>query len=281
MECLFNIGILFCVYAMLALSLNMVAGLSGIVLYAHAAFYGIGAYAVAILMMSYGFNFWMATFTGVLLTGMSAFLISQIINKFKNNYNTVVLLCLSVIAFFVLVDFKGLTRWCVSVNGVGRFYSAGLFFTFVFAFTIFFYGLFALINRSSFGRALKGLREDEKLICFLGYKTKQYKSAVYTLSAMVAGVAGSFFASYNIFVNPTSFQLYEGIFLLTLISVGAFSSIYGRIIVATILLLLPEGCRFIGLPYETAMYVQQLIYGMLLVMTVLFRSQNLFGKYRT
>ena len=97
---------------------------------------------------------------------------------------------------------------------------------------------------------------------------------------MMAGVAGSFFASYIAFIDPTSFQLAEGIFFFTMITVGGLSSAFGSITGAAILLLLPESLRFLGLPYETAAQIQQLIYGALLVVMMAFRPQGLFGKFR-
>ena len=287
MEYLINIGILFCIYAMLALSLNMVVGLSGLISLAHAAFYGIGAYAVAILMTSHGFNFWTSMLVGMLLNGLTAFLVGKILSKFKGDYYAIVSAGLSVIVFSVLLNFKALTKGPLGIYGIGKpsilgfsFYSSGAFLMLALVFVALFYALFVLIDRSSFGRALKGLREDEELTVFLGYKTDKYKSVIFTLSAMMAGVAGSFFASYIAFIDPTSFQLAEGIFFFTMITVGGLSSAFGSVVGAAILLLLPESLRFLGLPYETAAQLQQLIYGALLVLMMAFRPQGLFGKFR-
>ena len=287
MEYLINIGILFCIYAMLALSLNMVVGLSGLISLAHAAFYGIGAYAVAILMTTSGFNFWSAMLVGIFLNGITSFAVGKILAKFKGDYYAIVSAGLSVIVFSVLLNFKTLTKGPLGIYGIGKpsilgfsFYSPLSFLCLAFIFVALFYAVFVLIDRSSFGRALKGLREDEELTVFLGYKTDKYKSVIFTLSAMMAGVAGSFFASYIAFIDPTSFQLAEGIFFFTMITVGGLSSAFGSIVGAAILLILPESLRFLGLPYETAAQLQQLIYGALLVLMMAFRPQGLFGKFR-
>lgn len=287
MEYLINIGILFCIYAMLALSLNMVVGLSGLISLAHAAFYGIGAYAVAILMTAHGFGFWSSLIVGMLLNGIVAFTVGKILSKFKGDYYAIVSAGLSVIVFSVLLNFKTLTKGPLGIYGIGKpqiagytFFSSTSFLALSLSVMALFYTLFILIDRSSFGRTLKGLREDEELTVFLGYKTLQYKSFIFTLSAMMAGVAGSFFASYIAFIDPTSFQLSEGIFFFTMITVGGLSSAFGSIVGAAILLALPESLRFLGLPYETAAQIQQLIYGALLVLMMVFRPQGLFGKFR-
>lgn len=287
MEYLVNIGILFCIYGMLALSLNMVVGLSGLISLAHAAFYGIGAYAVAILMTSHGFGFWSSLVIGMILNGAMAFTVGKILSKFKGDYYAIVSAGLSVIVFSVLLNCKILTKGPLGIYGIGKpqiagytFFSSTSFLALSLSVMALFYTLFILIDRSSFGRTLKGLREDEELTVFLGYKTLQYKSFIFTISAMMAGVAGSFFASYIAFIDPTSFQLAEGIFFFTMITVGGLSSAFGSVVGAAILLVLPESLRFLGLPYETAAQIQQLIYGALLVLMMAFRPQGLFGKFR-
>ena len=287
MEYLINLGILFCIYAMLALSLNMVVGLSGLVSLAQAAFYGIGAYSVGIFITAHGFNFWSAMFVGILLNGITAFIVGKILSKFKGDYYAIVSAGLSVIVFSVLLNFKSLTKGPLGIYGIGKpsiagfsFYSSVSFLVLALVFVVLFYALFVLIDKSSFGRTLKGLREDEELTVFLGYKTPKYKSLIFTLSAIMAGVAGSFFASYIAFIDPTSFQLAEGIFFFTMITVGGLSSAFGSIIGAALLLALPESLRFLGLPYETAAQLQQVIYGALLVLMMAFRPQGLFGKFR-
>lgn len=287
MEYLVNIGILFCIYAMLALSLNLAVGMSGLISLAHAAFYGIGAYAVAILMTAHGTSFWFALLIGIILNGILAFAVGKILSKFNGDYYAIVSAGLSVIVFSVLLNFKTLTHGPLGIYGIGKpqiagytFFSSFSFFVLALSITALFYAFFVFIDKSSFGRTLKGLREDEELTVCLGYKTLQYKNFIFTLSAMMAGVAGSFFASYIAYIDPTSFQLGEGIFFFTMITVGGLSSAFGSLVGAALLLILPESLRFLGLPYETAAQIQQLIYGALLVLIMAFRPQGLFGKYR-
>ena len=142
------------------------------------------------------------------------------------------------------------------------------------------YFFYNLIDKSSFGRTLKAIREDEQLTRSLGYNTKHYKSIIFVISAAMSGIAGAMFASYIAFIDPSTFQLKEGIFLFTIIIVGGLSSAWGSIVGALILVSLPEILRFIGLPYETAAQLQQIIYGGLLVLIMVLKPQGLFGKYK-
>ena len=287
MEYLINLAILFSIYSMLALSLNMVIGMSGLVSLAQAAFYGIGAYATAIGMTTLGWGFFTTIFLGMAINALIAFVVGKILARFQDDYYAIVSAGLSVIVFSILQNWKSVTNGALGIFGIGKpvigsyaFYSNASFLGLVVIFTLAIYALYQWINFSSFGRVLKSLREDEKLTQSMGYKTKYYKSIIFVLSAVLSGVAGAFFASYIAFIDPTTFQLKEGIFLFTIIIVGGLSSARGSIVGALILISLPEVLRFIGLPYETAAQLQQIIYGALLLLMMIFKPQGLFGKYR-
>lgn len=287
MEYLINLAILFGIYSMLALSLNMLIGMSGLVSLAQAAFYGIGAYATAIGMTSLGLGFFTTILFGIVINAVIAFVVGKILARFQGDYYAIVSAGLSIIVFSILQNWKTVTHGPLGIFGIGKpqigsytFYSNTAFLGLVAVFTVALYVLYQWINQSSFGRVLKALREDEKLTQSMGYKTKHYKSVIFVLSAALSGIAGAFFASYIAFIDPSSFQLKEGIFLFTIIIVGGLSSALGSIVGALILISLPEVLRFIGLPYETAAQLQQMIYGAMLLLMMIFKPQGLFGKYR-
>ena len=287
MEYLINLAILFGIYSMLALSLNMLIGMSGLVSLAQAAFYGIGAYATAIGMTSLGLGFFTTIILGIIINAVIAFVVGKILARFQGDYYAIVSAGLSIIVFSILQNWKSVTHGPLGIFGIGKpeigsytFYSNTAFLGLVAVFMIALYVLYQWINKSSFGRVLKALREDEKLTQSMGYKTKHYKSVIFVLSAALSGIAGAFFASYITFIDPSSFQLKEGIFLFTIIIVGGLSSALGSIVGALILISLPEVLRFIGLPYETAAQLQQMIYGAMLLLMMIFKPQGLFGKYR-
>ena len=287
MEYLINLAILFGIYSMLALSLNLLVGMSGLVSLAQAAFYGIGAYATAIGMTALGMGFFSTILFGIVINAVLAFVVGKILARFQGDYYAIVSAGLSIIVFSILQNWKTVTNGPLGIFGIGKpqigsyaFYSNAAFLGLVVVFTVALYLLYQWINRSSFGRVLKALREDEKLTQSLGYKTKHFKSVIFVLSASLSGIAGAFFASYIAFIDPSSFQLKEGIFLFTIIIVGGLSSALGSIVGALILISLPEVLRFIGLPYETAAQLQQMIYGGMLLLMMIFKPQGLFGKYR-
>jgi len=281
MEYLINLAILFCIYGTLALSLNMVVGMAGLLSLAQAAFYGIGAYAAAIGMTELGLGFFSTLLLGMLANGILAFVVGKILSRFQGDYYAIVSAGLSVIVFSVLLNWKDLTNGIPKPEiGSFRLVSNFSYLVLCLAAVALSCGIYVLFDRSSFGRTLKALREDEQLTRLQGYNTKHFKSIVFVVSAMMSGIAGAMFASYISFIDPSTFQLKEGIFLFTIIIVGGLSSAKGSIAGALILISLPEVLRFIGLPYETAAQLQQIIYGALLVLMMILRPQGLFGKYR-
>ena len=287
MEYLINLAILFCIYGTLALSLNMVVGMAGLLSLAQAAFYGIGAYAAAIGMTELGLGFFSTLLLGMLANGILAFVVGKILSRFQGDYYAIVSAGLSVIVFSVLLNWKDLTNGPLGIFGIPkpeigsfRLVSNFSYLVLCLAAVALSCGIYVLFDRSSFGRTLKALREDEQLTRLQGYNTKHFKSIVFVVSAMMSGIAGAMFASYIPFIDPSTFQLKEGIFLFTIIIVGGLSSAKGSIAGALILISLPEVLRFIGLPYETAAQLQQIIYGALLVLMMILRPQGLFGKYR-
>lgn len=287
MEYLINLAILFCIYGTLALSLNLVVGMTGLLSLAQAAFYGIGAYATAIGLTTLGLGFFTTIVLGMAVNAVLAFIVGKILSRFQGDYYAIVSAGLSIIVFSVLMNWKTVTNGPLGIFGIGKpevlglnFYSNGLFLLLNFLFMLAAYGIYVLIDRSSFGRALKAVREDEQLARVMGYNAKHFKSIIFVISAAMSGVAGAMFASYIAFIDPSTFQLKEGIFLFTIIIVGGLSSAWGSIVGALILISLPEILRFVGLPYETAAQLQQIIYGGMLVLMMVLKPQGLFGKYR-
>ncbi len=287
MEYVLNLSILFCIYSILALSLNMVVGMSGLLSLAQAAFYGIGAYATALCMTQLGYNFWTTILVGMGISGLIAFFVGKILARFKGDYYAIVSAGLSIIVFSTLLNWKEVTNGPLGIFGIAK-PSVG---SFTFTSNVYFLGLcivfaaavFALyyaIDRSSFGRCLKAVREDEGLVATFGYRPKNFKSIIFVRSARLAGLAGSLFATYIAFIDPSTFQLKEGIFLFTIIIVGGLSSSLGSVTGAVVLISLPEALRFVGLPYETAAQFQQMIYGLILIAMMIIRPQGIFGKYK-
>ncbi len=287
MEYLIHIAILVCIYGILGLSLNLVVGETGLLNVTQAAFYGIGAYGVALLMTNFGINFFLALLFGMALSGACALLIGLVLSRFAGDYYALGSFGFNVIVWSIMLNWQSVTHGPLGVPGIGR----PELFGFVFGENFYFlllaaaallavYGVCTFITSSSFGRVLKAIREDEDAIAVFGYSTSYYKLLVFVISAMLAAVAGGLFASYITFIDPSSFALSESIFLLSIVILGGLSNSRGAMLGALFLIVLPEALRFVGFPPDVAAQMRQVTYGLILILLMLYRPQGLMGTFR-
>ena len=287
MEYLIHIAILISIYGILSLSLNLVVGFTGLLSVTQAAFYGIGAYASAILLTSTGMNFFLALLIGMIISGVASLLIGYVLSKFKDDYFALGSFGFNIIVYSIFLNWQSLTRGPLGIPGIPRPEIFGFTFSSNLSFlilSIIFLGIVYFVSEyitsSSFGRVLKAIREDEDAVSVFGYKTNWYKLAVFVLSAMMASIAGSLFAGYITFVDPSTFNLNESIFLLSIIILGGLANNKGAVLGAVCLILLPEILRFVGFPSDIAAQVRQVTYGVLLIVLMLYRPQGLLGEYK-
>lgn len=287
MEYLYHLAVLFTIYAGLAISLDLIVGYTGLLSVTHAAFYGFGAYTTAILMTAHGFGFFSSLLVGIVISMLCAVLIGSVLSRFKDDYYALVSFGFNIIVFSVFLNWQDLTRGPLGIPGIGKPEIFGYVFNSTIEFLILcvllmlaVYGIARFITQSSFGRVLKAIREDEKAISVFGYNTQTYKLVIFTVSAGMAAIAGSLFASYITFIDPSTFTLNESIFILAMIILGGLSNVRGAVIGSLFLILLPEILRFVGFPTDIAAQMRQVVYGALLIGLMLYRPQGLMGEYK-
>lgn len=287
MEYLIHLTILFSIFAILAVSLDLVVGYTGLLSVAQAGFYGIGAYVTTLLMMNAGANFFLALLGGVLLTAFIALLIGIVLSRFRGDYVALGSLGFNVIVFAVFLNWQDVTRGPLGIPGIDRpelfgfvFSENTVFLALCVAFLVAVYLIARFVTRSSFGRVLQAIREDEEAVSVFGYHTLYYKLSIFVLSAGLAAIAGGLYASYITYIDPSSFTIVESIFVLSIIILGGLGSLRGAVIGAAVLIFLLEALRFIGFPAEVAAQMRLAFYGILLIVMMLYRPQGLVGKYK-
>jgi branched-chain amino acid transport system permease protein len=232
-------------------------------------------------------NFFLAMLIGMIITGIVALAIGFVLSKFKDDYYALGSFGFNVIIYSIFLNWQSLTQGPLGIPGIPR----PTLFGFTFSENAWFlllsvvcvaiiYFICHYITRSSFGRVLKAVREDDEVIAVFGYRTLWYKLAIFVISAVMAAVAGSLFASYITFIDPSSFTLMESIFILAIIILGGLANNKGAVIGAACLILLPEILRFVGFPDEIAAQMRQVVYGVILILLMLYRPQGLVGEYR-
>ena len=296
-----TIGTVFGIWAILAISLNLVVGFTGLLSVGHIGFFGIGAYTVAILtsdapyeqlrteaIPTFGWPFFAALPVAVVLAGAVALVVGVVFNRFRDDIFVLVSFGFTIISFNVFLNWRSVTRGAFGIHEIARpavgsnVLTGELeFLGLVMGFLVIVLGISWVIVTSSFGRVLTAIREDEQAIEVFGYRATHYKLAVWTISAMMAGLAGGLFSSWTTFVDPNSFVLLESMLLVAIVILGGLATIWGSLLGAMAFVLLEEGMRFIPfLPVEYVGQSRLVVLGVLLVLLMLFRPQGLVGRFK-
>jgi branched-chain amino acid transport system permease protein len=272
-----NIGI----YAILALGLNVIVGFTGVLDLGFIAFYGIGAYTAALLMLKCGWSFWAALPVATAAGALLGVLRGLPTLRLSGDYLAIVTLGFGEIVRLTFTNWVGLTNGPMGLRGIeppsiGAF-SFGFdaarggylryYFLVLILLAVAVYVVYRL-RRSRPGRALLAIRDNETAAAAMGVHLSRYKTLAYALGAAFGGAAGAFFVSFNLFVSPNSFVFFESAIVLCMVVVGGMGSIPGAIIGAVILASFPELLRFLA-------EFRYLIFGALMVAVAIFRPRGL------
>ncbi len=285
MTYLLHILILIGIYIILTVSLNLLAGFTGILSIAHAAFYGVGAYVAALMALNFHTPF---LFNLVLAIIASAFLGAFVgipSLRIKDDYFIIATFAFQIIVFSILNNWVNFTSGPMGLPGIPQPEILGLKITshpgFLILVGLLAAGVFIIawrIIHSPFGRVLKAIREDEVFAQSMGKDVASFKVKVFMVSAGMAAIAGVLYATYISYIDPTSFTVMESIFIISIVIIGGAGNLWGSVLGAFVLISLPELLRFIGLPNSIAANIRQILYGGLLVVFMLWRPRGFIGE---
>jgi len=287
MEYFLHILIISGIYIILTLSLNLIVGFTGLAALGHIAFACVGAYTSSLLALNYGISPWIGLVIGACFASLLGIIIGFPSIRLKGDYLALATFGLGVIVYSVSKNWVDLTRGPMGLPGIPKFAVFGFelqpVWTYLILVLIFIFITALVINRivdSPFGRILKSIREDEVASLSIGKNTNRYKLIVFVIGAFFAGIAGSLYAHYITFIDPSSFTIMESIAVLLMVVFGGMGSIKGSFAGALILVIFPEMLRFLGMPSSIAAPLRQMIYGLLLILLMLKRPQGIIGEYR-
>ena len=282
MDYLLNLLVFVLIYAMLALSLNLTSGFTGLISLAQAGFYGVGAYTAAILAANYGWPFWINLPLGMLLSGLFALPVGLIALRTVGDYFIICTLGMGVILFSLMNNWTELTRGPLGIYGIPPVSFLGDAVTSKLAWVVLagvFYGVMHWVVRnvaaSPLGRILVALSEDEVFTESMGKNVGMAKLQSFVMGAMLAAVPGALYAHYVSYIDPTSFRIEESIFILSIVIIGGMGKLWGSLAAAAFMIFAPEALRFLGLPDSVAANVRQILYGIVLVVLMLRRAKKL------
>jgi len=287
MEYLLHILIISGIYIILTLSLNLIVGYTGLPALGHIAFACVGAYTSSLLALNFGVSPWIGLLIGACLAALLGLIIGIPSIRLKGDYLAIATFGFGVIVYSVSKNWVELTRGPMGLPGIPKFSLFGFELQPVWTYLILVIVFVALtgfaINRivhSPFGRILRSIRDDEIASLSIGTNVNKYKLIVFVIGAFFAGIAGSLYAHYITFIDPSSFTVMESIAVLLMVVFGGMGSIRGSFVGALALVIFPEMLRFLGMPSSVAAPLRQMIYGLLLIVLMLKRPQGIIGEYR-
>ncbi len=266
------------IYCLITIGLSLLMGYAGQISLGHAAFFGIGAYVSGIATVRFGVNPWFCMAGGMLVAAMVAALIGAPSFRLKGHY-----LAMATLAFGLIVNivFREESAWTGGPDGLSRI--PGLRLSgFMFNSTIRFYYLVWVIVLAAFlfainvlqspaGRALRALHTSETAAKSMGIDIARYKIMIFVFSAVLASLAGSLYAHFMRFINPSTFNLLFSIKLLIMITLGGMQSLWGAIVGTVLVTFLSmEWLQFFQ-EYES------IVFGGILLLALIFLPEGLTG----
>ncbi len=281
---LIHLLILIGIYLILAISLQLTIGYTGLLNLGHIAFFAIGAYTSALLALN-GVPFLICFLLAGIFAMFFGFLLSVPTNKLKGDYLALATLAFTFVVYSITLNWTGLTRGPLGLPGIPKPSLFGLSFSSNFSFLILTlivilvsYLIIRRLVGSPFGKVLEAIRDDELATKVLGKNTFKMKSYALATSAFFAGIAGSLYAHYITFIDPSSFTLLQLIPILVIVIVGGLASLKGTIVATFVLVLLPESLRFIGFPSSMVGPMRQIIYALILILILIYKPKGFYGK---
>lgn len=293
---LLTVIILGLIYVLLGLGLNIVVGLAGMLDLGYVAFYAIGAYGLALGYAYLGLGFWSLLLIAPLLAALAGALLGFPVLRMHGDYLAIVTLGFGEIIRLVLNNWlaftggpNGMSVPSPSLFGLeftrrakdggipvheflGSAYNPNLKFIFIYAVLVLVVLLVLHLKKRlrlmPIGRAWEALREDEIACRAMGLNHVLVKLSAFMLGASTAGLAGVFFASYQGFVNPSSFTFFESALILAIVVLGGMGSTVGVVIAAFVLTVAPELLRSFA-DYRV------LLFGILMVLMMIWRPRGL------
>jgi branched-chain amino acid transport system permease protein len=273
----FSIFIFIAIYGMIVLGLTMLIGYAGQVSLGHAAFFGLGAYFSSILILHLHLNPWLAMAAGLAGTVIIAVLLGIPTLKLHGHYLAVATLGLGIVVQIIFKEEVGLTGGPTGLTGIPHLTAFGVTFSndrsYYFLCWIFLMALLGLsINlvHSRVGRALRAISQNQIAAGSLGISVNWFKLMIFSLSAGYASLAGSLYAHYLSFVNPSPFGFMVSVKLMAMVVIGGSASLWGALLGTALLVSLPELLTRLQ-DYE------MLVYGAILILVMMFAPKGLAG----
>ncbi len=275
------------IYAILAMSLNLIVGYTGLLSLCHAAFLAIGAYTTAVLMVTAHAGFWGSLVLSGLFAAVAGLIVALPTLRLSGDYLAIATLGFGEIVKNVIINWDSLTRGPMGISSIPRPVLFGLvinpfqkwqFMILVGIFVVITFLVLRRITRSRLGRALEAIREDEIAASAMGINTFKYKTVSFVLGSFFAGIAGSLWAAYNQSISPSTFDFNLSVLILCMVVLGGLGSHWGSMLGAVIIVLASEFPRLLGISNIVPAQARQILFGLILVVMMIYRPSGLLTR---
>ena len=256
------------IYLIAILGISILVGFTGLFSLGHAGFMAIGGYACGLAIKNLGFNFYLGLLFGIVCTMAVGAVIGRLTLRLKSDYFVITTLGIGECTKLLIENLTGLTGGARGLTDLPRES------TFILVWVLVVLVVVILVNfiHSKHGRNCIAIREEELAAQSVGINTTNYKVLAFVISCALCGLAGGLLAGYMGYLYPTMFTMAKSNELTLTVILGGSGSITGTILAGLILLPLPEFLRI-----EAAQEWTMVIYGILVVMVIVFRPSGLMG----
>ncbi|MBS3787036.1 branched-chain amino acid ABC transporter permease [Candidatus Bipolaricaulota bacterium] len=280
---------MFGIYALFAMSLNLQVGYAGLVNFGQVAFFALGAYTSALLVVKAGLPIAVGIIAGMLASGFFGCLLAWPTKSLKSDYWAITTLAAGEVIRLFALNEKWLTEGPFGVMNIpqplegliDKYYNI-FYFIFVLIVVAVVYMLLSMLTDSPFGRNLKAIRDAEDLSKSLGKNTQKIKVQVMAIGGLVAGLAGAIFAHYMVYISPENFRPLETFLIWGMIIVGGRANNRGAILGAVVIQTFYVSTRFVGnyvpIGSDLMSAARMIVIGLLMVSFLIFRPEGLLRE---
>jgi branched-chain amino acid transport system permease protein len=269
------------IFAIFAMSLDILLGYTGLMSFGHAAFFGLGAYTVVLLGAKYGLSLWLGLFAGIAVAAIGAVVIGFFCVRVKGIPFLMLTMAFAQLIYSVAVKWRDFTGGSDGVGGVVRpsllsfsLDSPELMYLLILAFFVATYFALRRLVDSPLGKSFVGIRENEMRMRAMGYPTVKYKLLSFVISGAVAGMAGGLYAFFNEYISPDAVYWSASGDVLVMVTLGGAGSLVGPVIGVI---------TFLGLKYFVSSTTQHwtLIIGIIFIFSVMYFPHGIYGAIRS
>jgi branched-chain amino acid transport system permease protein len=283
-----NLATLICINAILAVTLNFIMGYAGIFSLAHAVFFGVGAYVAALIGLHWTDSLLLQLALAMVVSGLLSAALALPALRVRGDYFVAASLGFQVLAVTVFSEWKSVTGGIGGLVGIPAATIAGHavgdpmeFLCLVAAALAVVVALTRTLVRSSFGRSLKAIRDSESAALAFGKNVALVKTLSVFYSSAMCAIAGVLYADYLSFINVESFTIDASTLFMAMVIVGGIGTVWGPLVGAVLLTSLPAALTYLPyLPQTEIGSAQQMVYGLAMVLLMIFKPDGLMGIRR-